>query len=380
MKKKRYTSNQLLFMFSVSLFQLYGHNIISYIVFFITVLYLGSFAELQKTIRKSGLFIGILSFFLIFGSITSANELPSQRALMVWGQFLGLTFLLAALKKKPQMILSLKAVITILFLLDIFTNILLFSHIPVPWAEVPPIRPGEAYARLGGFYDNALYSGALTVFFICFYISPKKLTTADKWLLFVALINLLFSGSYRYFSVLLIILFVKLFQKFRYGNLLVITIIGSTIGLVISTFWLSSLGSNGMRLGIWIKSFNAILNNIFGKGFYSADLPAIKTYSINGLFDAGVTESGVLLIGMCFGVIGLLLTLWMYLDTFGKVTENTPQITIYCLIFTFFSLCFTGFLENSLDIILNALSIYIITNQINQKKHAKFKCSYSNIQ
>ena len=352
-----------LFIISVALFQLYGHNAISYAFFLIVIIVCGSFAEFQKTVKQNSGFFLLLLLFMIYGAICSVLiEMPTKRALMVWGQFIVLTILLAFLRKKTLLMWSIGELLEFLLILDFVTNILLFFHFQLPWAEVPKIRPGETYARLGGFYNNPLYSGTLTIFCLCFILANNKYSNANKCLIIAAVINLFLSGSYRFFAILLFLLFLKHFSQLRKGGYLSISIILFVTSVIILTIIQHSLGSNGMRLGIWFLAVKDILSNIWGQGFFSADIDSIQYYTTEGLYKAGVTESGLLLIGLCFGVIGLLMVILVYLNIFRKVNSHTPQMAVYIISYIFFSLSVTSFLENSLSIILNGLSIYIIGN------------------
>lgn len=360
----------MLFVGSVALFQLYGHNAISYAFFFVTVVICGSFAEFQKTVKQNASFFLLLIFFLFYGLIFTFFEgVPTKRALMVWGQFFVLTILLAFLKNKTELLGTVGKLLELLLILDFFTNVLLFFHFQVPWAEVPKIRPGETYARLGGFYNNALYSGSLTIFYLCFCLANNRYSTKNKILIVAAVINLFLSGSYRFFVILLFLFFIKFFPRLQKGTYLGVTVMLFIASTIILTIIKNSLGSNEMRIGIWLLSIRDILSNIWGVGFLSADLDAIQYYTYEGLYKARVTESGLLLIGLCYGIPGMLMTVLVYFNIFRNVNTFTPKMAIYTLVYVFFSLSVTSFLENSLSIIVNAMSIFIIGHYASKFKH-----------
>lgn len=352
------------FVCAVALFQILGQNILTYFFFFGIAVLCGSFRDFIHTLKNNKLFFSYLAFIVVVGILDAIFiQLPSTRAIMVWGQFVVLSITLAFFKFKEDLLDATGKFLVLLVVFDFLTNVLLITGHNIPWAEIPPIRPGELFPRLGGLYSNALASGGMTIYLICYCISRTKHSLLIYMLLFIGFINLLFSGSYRYFAILLFLVFIKVFKIFRRGFPLWLATIVFLITMVILTLATEHVGSNEMRIGIWTKTLHRILNDYWGIGIFSANLENVDTASVSILFKAGVTESGILLIGVCFGLIGMFWNFLIYSKTLWETKTTTSLFVLFGLLFTLYSLCFTSFLESSLSIIFNTFGIYIINNQ-----------------
>lgn len=357
------------FVCAIAVFQIYGQNILSYIFFFCIAMLCGSFKEFVKTLKNNIIFFGYLAYIVVIGIIDAIFiQQPTLRALMVWGQFVVLSITLAFFKRKTYLLKETGKFLVILVVLDFITNVLLFRGYNIPWAEIPPIRPGEMFPRLGGLYSNALASGGLTIYLICYCLSKTKYTYITYLLFLVGFINLLFSGSYRYFAIILFLVFIKVFKIFRRGFLLWLVVMIFLVAMVLFTLATEHIGSNAMRIGIWRNTTINIINNWWGIGIYSANLELVNFASVATLLKAGVTESGLLLIGVCFGVIGIMWNMIIYSKALLEVKSSSSKFVLFGLLFTIYSLCFTSFLESSLGIMFNTLGIYILNNKYNESR------------
>lgn len=355
-----------LFLLALSMLTFWGHDAISYGLLLLAVIAQGSFREFGRTMVNSSAIFCFIAFIIIYGSWKMAvGDIPRLRAILVWGQFTVLTTLMAFVKNKSEMLQSTGLLMTIMFILDFATNVLLICGFDIPWSEVPPVRDGETYARLGGFFNNHLYSGSITTYFIFYYLSVerKRRSIPFKLLFLFSFINLIFIGSYRFYSILILVAFIKFFPSWRRGDRLSASILIFSALMTFSTLATPWLGSNDWRITIWVKSFVSMIDNPLGQGLQSPEIGLIRRWDAQGLFDAGITESGMLLCGISFGIIGVLWLLWVYISAFRSTKRDTPQLAIYCLFYTFYSLCFSSFLENPLDIVINALAIYLISNR-----------------
>lgn len=367
---------EALFITSLLLIQLWSYNPLTLASLGCSFFFLSSGNCISKGINNNFLFFCFLLLSFLVGTfkyMTNSIEDTSSHSLLAWSQYYIFCALFISVKDKKSLLMKLRYILIIIFVLDFITNVLLYTGFSLFWAHVPTIRGDEILPRYGGIKGNSLYSGLISFSLFCFQIVKlnKNIKKGQVFILLIIIINVLLSGSYRYYIYILVGSSLYLTGIYKRKILQMCLLILSCISIIIATFF-SLNGSNVLRFKLWRHAYKTITldTGLLGTGFFSPDTSLIHTvqHTFSGFMRAGVTESTVLLIGICFGLPIMILFLFSIFRTFLKTSfylKLEPELFLF--LGCFLSDAFGGGIENLLNLSLFLLSMYII----NEKRYSK---------
>lgn len=364
-----------LFGLALLLFQIIGYNIISLSILIIAIIPIISANELLANIKTVPLYFYFLIFSLVIGFYFTVSNGITKWNIEYWGQFYFLSFILLAVKDKQQALTIIKYCVYIIFIADLFSNLLLLAGFDIPWSTLPPVRKGETIARFTGVKGNTLYSGSITFIALCFMFQESLKSKIKKYFcIFCMIFNLTLSGSYRYFIICAVVATLYYFHLYKHRIILFITYISSILIVYFSTeLTMFISASNFSRFLIWKHFFGEISKcPFFGHGFFNIHLEDIQDFSFTHLIASGVTESCILLLAYCFGIPILLLYLSNIFTTLKRYcyySEYKTELGLF--IGLTLDLFWGGSFDNSISFSALTLSLYII-NQIGYKKQYQF--------
>lgn len=366
------STNYYIFGTAIVLFQFMGYNPLSLSLLALAAFLLASFGELERMSRIMPWFLLFLLSSLVIGLLHLINEPATPRSYAVWGQFYFLAFLLLCTKDKNRLLLVLRTAVYLICIADVLTNLMLAAGVHLPWSELPVIRPGELLPRYPGVKNSALYSGSISFVAICFLLEDKfRNPKLKKIALLLVIINLFLGGSYRYYITLMLLLFIKLCKIYNKRFWLFSTYFASIAGVIVLTFLTKSFsGSNYMRWKLWNIAIGKFADNMaWGTGFFSPLVETKREWSLRTLINAGVTESTILLIGICFGLIVLGIFIVSMLSTLNKYRFYSRYEAELGLFFGLsLDMFWGGSIDNSLSLSVFLLSFYCINSDTSISK------------
>lgn len=355
------------FSFALFCLQTLGYNVVALGILILSLIPICSFQSFLKSIQNNFWYFTFLYLSFTIGLYHFFCNGLSIWNITYWGQFYFLSYALLAIKDKECAFEKVKYCVYAIYIADIFTNILSFAGVNLPWAEVGSVRPGESMTRYGGIKNSALYSGSLTFITLCYLLQENIGMKLKKYIYcLLACFNLILSGSYRYFIICLIVLVLYFVHLYKHRLLLMCTYILSIVIVYVSTLYTMLINqSNFLRALIWEHTMQDIsLKPLLGHGFYNMHLDDNQDFSYTQLVASGVTESCILLIGYNFGIIVLFLyfiCLACVLLKFNRYNSYHAALGIF--IGLSLDLFWGGSFDNSLSFSLLTLSIYIINNK-----------------
>ncbi|WP_455099067.1 ligase [Prevotella histicola] len=363
-KKQRY------FLFSLSLFitQILGTGIVPMGLFALSVLLIVSPATFICGLRNTPLFllfiflsIGIGAYFGLCNGLKPWN-------IAYWGQFYFLCIFLLGVKDKEKCLEMMRYFVFIIFILDFGTNLLFLIGFNVPWAELPPVRPGESLARFPGFKGNALYSGSITFVSMCYILNQKKINKITFYFGLTCMVgNLILSGSYRYLIIGAVVATMYYLHLYRSKLMMLGMYVSSIIIVFVSTLMtMFSNLSNFYRAFIWFYFFKEIGKSPWiGYGFFNIHLDENQDFSTpSHLIANGVTESCILTIGYSFGLIVLLFFLTSIVRTLLRYkVYRKYSVELGLFIGLTLDLFWGGSFDNTYTFTLLLLSWYLVNER-----------------
>ena len=356
------------------LFSIFSKNHeIKFLFLIFTIFYLFSFKINKMQIINSQITIFFGVIILFNGLLDSlVSDQYNIIGLQFWAQFIIFLILPIFIENQKKAFEILNKLLFILFILDLFTNLLLFFGFHLPWSDTPGLRSGAIIPRFGGIYNSSLFSGMLSI--IMFALSFGRKYKYSLIIILLACLNMLLAGSQRYYILLAAVSFLYIFPFIRNNkSLLSIYLVFVVISIAVAVLITGDRGndqSNFLRLALWNNALEYIWNHMFfGKGFFYPEINKNLIPNLNSLLDAGVTESTILLFGVCYGLVGLLSVIY-YLNyiIFRAIRNNVEydKLAVF-LIFTL-NMVIGGSLSNSLFLFLFSLNISLILNYNESKK------------
>jgi len=308
------------------------------------------------------------AIFLIFSMAIGLTMLmfkdTSPKSIMMWGQFYFITIVLASAKDKEQLTQIIKYFVYLIFFADILSNLLLALGFSLPWTKFPPIRPGEMLPRFPGVKFNPLYSGSISFLAICCLMQEEfRHKWLKKILLFLMCVNLFLAGSFRYYITLLAVFALYRYKIYNKPKQLLTGYGLFIIGVILMTFLTQDISkSNELRWKLWIHTIDLISNNpLWGEGFFFQDLKENVVFSYHNLAMAGVTESTILLLALCFGyplMAVFLYQIYATLKQFVKYPKYEQELGLFLGLSL--DLFWGGSLDNCMSLSVLFLSLYRI--------------------
>ena len=345
------------------LFQFAGYNVLTLSLLAISTYILFSFDVFINSIKTIPVFAIFITLSLSIGLVNIIFHDTTTKSLMMWGQFYFFAFMLLGVRNKMQLINTLKIFAYLIFIADVTSNLLLALGFNLPWTSFPPVRPGELFARFPGVKGNSLFSGSISFLSICFFSQENLKNKILKYFIFIIMLtNLLMASSFRYYVIFLAIFILNRYRLYNKRSLCYVYISFIFIIVVLTNLTTTISGSNNLRWQLWLHAISQIQNNpLTGIGFFYQDLNDFTVFSLHNLTLAGVTESTILALAICFGIpIALLFVLTIY-NTLKKYKEYR----IYSLELGIFyglslDLFWGGPLDNCFSLTIILLCLYII--------------------
>ena len=359
----------LIFPLTLGLTQFLGFNILT-----IFLLILGGASCISSKFSIGSLKNNI--FFLLFlvlsfsiGLINFKNSIPDMLSLMVWAQILFLALLPFMVSDKEDLFKNLKFIILFIFFLDIGTNLILLAGISVPWVEMTEARSEEFISRFPGVKGNHLFSGLFSFLTLSIALDDSQFKTKKfrKWIIFLAILNLILAGARRSIIIALAVIVLKLFKSVRESKILLLAMFFALVVVVIGITVLSGENnqSNLLRYSLWAQSINNILvKPITGYGIFYPDVTnLVADFSV--LSEARVTESFCLSIAYSFGIPALLLFLLYEVKTLLNSTKMMQYTAASGL---FFGLSLELFFGGSLGNIFATNIFFLSACVLNERR------------
>lgn len=355
------------------LFQIIGYNVITLAILALSLLPIISANEFLERIKDVPLYFLFLIASLLIGLYFAIDKGIAIYNITYWGQFYFLTFILLAIKDKQCAMRYLKYCVYAICIADAATNYLLLLGFNLPWSEVPTPRPGETASRLQGVMNSALYSGSITFIGLCFVLEEKFNKKLLKLISVILLLsNIFLAGNYRYMIILIVLLGLYIFRLYRHRILLFAMYLGSIVVVYFATFVTMFVSqSNFSRFMIWKYFIGEIgLSPVIGHGLFNMHLNKYESFNWQVLIANGVTESIILLIGYCFGLVVLSFYLGSFAITlvrFRHYREYATELGLFLGLSL--DLFWGGSLDNALSLCVLTLSLYIVNIQHSKNKN-----------
>ncbi len=351
----------LLFAASLVLLQFVGYAFVPLLAGALLLLF--SAQAFTQGVQSTPLFVAFTMTSLVIGLFLMMARPTEAAPLTRWIQFYFLAVMLMGVDDKRRLLTVVSYVVYAIFAADLLANILQVAGVKLPWVYLT-IRPGELLPRFQGIKGNALYSGSISFLALCFLINETRLERRRRWTLAALMVvNLLLAGSLRYFISLGLIAALVTFQLYRHrGRLL--TVVCATIGVVVLlTRWTMDYSeSNYFRWTLWGNTIERISDHpLLGHGFLFQRVTEHTRFSVRTLATADVTESTILLFGLCFGIPVMLLfiaSLFHTLSRFNRYRHYAPELGLFLgLALDFF---WGGSIDNVLSLSVLLISMYLI--------------------
>ena len=317
-------------------------------------------------VKSVPLFAGFTAASLIVGLFMMMARPTETAPLARWIQFYFLTVMLMGVKDKSRLLTAVKYTVYAIFAADLMANILQVAGVKLPWVYLT-IRPGELIPRFQGIKGNSLYSGSISFLALCFLINEMGLRKRLRYsVAFLMVVNLLLAGSLRYFISLALVLVLITFHLYRHRSYL-LSGICATIGMVVVlTRWtMMSSESNYFRYKLWGHTIDRLNDSpLVGNGFLFQQVTDHTRFSVRTLATADVTESTILLFGLCFGLPLMFLfiaSLFRTLSHYSSYKHYAPELGL------FLGLALDLFWGGSIDNVLSLSVLLICMYLINQK-------------
>lgn len=344
--------------------QLIGYNVVSLGILAVSILPIISGNTFLNCIKTIPIYFYFLLFSITIGIYFSISKGLKTHNVMYWGQFYFFSFVLMAIRSKKYALSIIKYCVYIIYIGDIFTNILLLFGIDVPWSVLPPVREGESMARFTGIKGNTLYSGSISFIALCFMFQEELKSKFKKYFCLLSMIfNLALSGSYRYFIICAVVIALYYFHLYKHRAILFLAYIGSIIIVYFSTkITMFISASNFSRYLIWQHFFKEIEKNpLIGHGYFNMYLEEMQDFTWTHLIANGVTESSIILIAYCFGLPMLIIYLLSFATTLNRYIHYPKYMTeLGLFIGLTLDLFWGGSFDNSLSFSALTLSLYLI--------------------
>ncbi len=345
------------------LFQFAGYNVLTLSLLAISTYILFSFDVFINSIKTIPFFAIFITLSLSIGLVNIIFHDTTDRSLMMWGQFYFFAFMLLGVRNKMQLINTLKIFAYLIFIADVTSNLLLALGFNLPWTSFPPVRPGELFARFPGVKGNSLFSGSISFLSICFFSQENLKNKIFKYSIFIImLINLLMASSFRYYVIFLAVFILNRYRLYNKRSLHYIYISFILIIAVLTNLTASISESNNLRWQLWLHAISKIQNNpLTGIGFFYQDLNGFTVFSLHNLAIAGVTESTILVLAICFGIPVMLLFILTIYNTLKKYKEyHIYSFELGMFYGLSLDLFWGGSLDNSFSLTIILLCLYII--------------------
>lgn len=353
-----------IFAISLILFQFAGYTPYTLPLLALAAILLFSVDTFIYQIRTIPVFSLFLGISLLIGIANVIFRDTTSKSIMMWGQFYFFAFFFIGTQHKTELISIIKAVVYLIFIADILSNILLAMGFSLPWTAFPPIRPGEFLPRFPGVKSNTLYSGSISFLAICCFLHEDiKNKWIKRFIMASMLINLLLAGSFRYYIILLAVFLLYKYQFFKHPRLLKSLYFLLVIAVVIMTALTVDISqSNELRWALWERTVGLILQSpLTGIGFFFQTLKDNTIFTFHNLAMAGVTESTILLIALCFGIPVMLLFLYAIYKTLTYYsTYKEYSIELGLFLGLSLDLFWGGSLDNCISLSILLLSLGLI--------------------
>lgn len=318
---------------------------------------------LKRSLLSSTLFAGFLVCSLIIGLWNTMTRPGDPSSLARWAQFYFFAFMLMGIDDKRSLLFVARRVVFLIFAADLVANILQVAGVNLSWVTLA-IRPGELLPRFQGIKGSSLYSGSISFLAICFLWGEHTMNRSVKALaFFAASVNLLLAGSLRYFIVVAAVALLVSGRLYCRRHALMATccaIIAATIVMTRQTMAVSE--SNYFRYKLWMQAIDRIADApLLGHGFVFQSVSEHVRFTVRILGAHDVTESSVLLMGLCFGVPVMLLflaALCQSLTRFGRYDHYAPELGL-CLGLSL-DLFWGGSLDNCMSLAVWLLAMYMV--------------------
>jgi len=255
-----------------------------------------------------------------------------------------------------------------LFLIDLSFNLSIVMFGEDFFGRTGGFRPGDWLVRLGGIFDNTMFSIAIATIGVIIGILSRR-----RWLFILAIIELLINGSQR--APLILIIFTSGYILFKMKSRLILIFGTSFIFaamVVLATFYTAYqtgyfdnedvfITGNILRVVAWTNAIDSIsLSNIlFGNhnDFIQGNIE-IPGMSVNTIRDYGIAESRYLQMTLDYGFIPAFLSYYvLYFITKRDIviyysdTNNDVYLARALMGFVLFTESFYGVLYGTYIII-----------------------------
>lgn len=346
----------LLFAVSLVLLQFAGYAFVPLLAGALLLLF--SARAFARCVKAVPLFAAFTVASLTVGLFLMMARPTEVAPLTRWIQFYFLVVMLMGVEDKRRLLTVVSYVVYAIFAADLLANLLQVAGVRLPWVYLS-IRPGELLPRFQGIKGSSLYSGSISFLALCFLFGETRLRRRRRWALAALMvINLLLAGSLRYFISLALVAALAVFRLYRHRARLLAVVIGAIGAVVLLTRWTMDYSeSNYFRYKLWGYTLDRIGDHpLLGSGFLFQRVTDHTRFSVRTLATADVTESTVLLFGLCFGIPLMLLfvaSLCHTLSRFGRYRRYAPELGL------FFGLSLDLFWGGSIDNVLS-LSVLLI--------------------
>lgn len=345
------------------LFQFAGYNVLTLSLLAISTYILFSFDVFINSIKTIPFFAIFIVLSLLIGLVNIIFHDTTNKSLMMWGQFYFFAFMLLGVRNKMQLINTLKIFAYLIFITDVTSNLLLALGFNLPWTSFPPVRPGELFARFPGVKGNSLFSGSISFLSICFFSQENFKNKIFKYSIFIImLINLLMASSFRYYVIFLAVFILNRYRLYNKRSLYYVYFSFIFIIAVLTNLTAPISESNNLRWQLWLHAISKIQNNpLTGIGFFYQDLNDFTVFSLHNLAVAGVAESTILVLAICFGIPVMLLFILTIYNTLKKYKEyHIYSFELGMFYGLSLDLFWGGSLDNCFSLTIILLCLYII--------------------